>query len=125
MSDRPWHSKLHCRILAGLLLGIIYGVTAAAAGWVDFTSDWIAPVGMIFVNLLKLIAVPLVLASLVCGVASLSDLRKLSRIGGKTIAIYVTTTAIAVSIGLILVNVVKPGAWVPRDMRDRLQSGLS
>ncbi len=104
---------------------IIYGVTAAAAGWVDFTSDWIAPVGMIFVNLLKLIAVPLVLASLVCGVASLSDLRKLSRIGGKTIAIYVTTTAIAVSIGLILVNVVKPGAWVPRDMRDRLQSGLS
>ena len=92
-----------------------------AAGWVDFTADWISPFGTIFVNLLKLIAVPLVLSSLVCGVASLSDLRKLSRIGGKTITIYITTTAIAVSIGLIIVNVVKPGAWVPQDMRDRLQ----
>ncbi len=113
--------KLHWRILAGLVLGTIYGVAAAAAGWVDFTTDWISPFGTIFVNLLKLIAVPLVLASLVCGVASLSDLRKLSRIGGKTIAIYITTTVIAVSIGLIVVHVVKPGAWVPQDMRDRLQ----
>ena len=113
--------KLHWRILAGLVLGTIYGVAAAAAGWVDFTTAWISPFGTIFVNLLKLIAVPLVLASLVCGVASLSDLRKLSRIGGKTIAIYITTTVIAVSIGLIIVHVVKPGAWVPQDMRDRLQ----
>ena len=121
MSSTPWHKKLHWRILAGLALGIIYGVAAAVAGWVDFTADWISPFGTIFVNLLKLIAVPLVLSSLVCGVASLSDLRKLSRIGGKTIAIYITTTAIAVSIGLIIVNVVKPGAWVPQDMRDRLQ----
>ncbi len=121
MSGTPWHKKLHWRILAGLALGIIYGVAAAAAGWVDFTADWISPLGTVFVNLLKLIAVPLVLASLVCGVASLSDLRKLSRIGGKTIAIYITTTAIAVSIGLITVHVVKPGARVPQDMRDRLQ----
>ena len=121
MSGTPWHKKLHWRILAGLVLGIIYGVAAAAAGWVDFTADWISPFGTIFVNLLKLIAIPLVLSSLVCGVASLSDLRKLSRIGGKTIAIYITTTAIAVSIGLIIVNVVKPGAWVPQEMRDRLQ----
>ena len=121
MSSTAWHKKLHWRILAGLALGIIYGVAAAAAGWVDFTADWISPFGTIFVNLLKLIAVPLVLASLVCGVASLSDLRKLSRIGGKTIAIYITTTAIAVTIGLIIVHVVKPGARVPQDMRDRLQ----
>ena len=60
MGGTPWHKKLHWRILAGLVLGIIYGVTAAAAGWMDFTADWISPFGTIFVNLLKLIAVPLV-----------------------------------------------------------------
>ena len=121
VSRTSWFKKLHSKILAGLLLGVIYGAVAAAAGWVEFTVDWITPIGTIFVNLLKLIAVPLVLASLVCGVASLSDLKKLSRIGGKTIAIYVTTTAISVCIGLILVNVIKPGNRVPEKMRDRLQ----
>ena len=80
---KRWFNKLHWKILAGLFLGVIYGVVAAMNGWDQFTSDWITPIGFIFVNLLKLIAVPLVLASLVCGVASLSDLRKLSRIGGK------------------------------------------
>ena len=79
MSSTPWHKKLHWRILAGLALGIIYGVAAAVAGWVDFTADWISPFGTIFVNLLKLIAVPLVLSSLVCGVwwtISLSPISK-------------------------------------------------
>ena len=121
MSDSPWHRKLHWRIILGLLLGVVYGIIAANMGWVQSTSDWITPFGTIFVNLLKLIAVPLVLSSLVCGVASLSDLRQLSRIGGKTIAIYVITTAIAVCIGLVIVNVMQPGNQVPQDMRDRLQ----
>ncbi len=76
----PWYRKLHWKIIIGLVVGLIYGVIAAAAGWGQFTTDWIAPFGRIFINLLKLIAVPLVLASLVTGVASLSDLRKLSRI---------------------------------------------
>ena len=76
---------------------------------IDFTDNWIKPWGEIFVNLLKLIAVPLVFASLIKGVASLSNISKLSRIGGKTIAIYLTSTVIAVSIGLLLVNTVKPG----------------
>ncbi len=104
------------------MLGLVYGIVAAANGGGKFTADWIAPFGKIFINLLKLIAVPLVLASLITGVASLSDLRKLSRIGGKTIAIYLATTAVAVTIGLLLVNLLKPGHQVPADMRDRLQA---
>ncbi len=117
-----WHSKLHWRIIFGLIAGLIYGVAASAAGWSHFTANWITPFGTIFINLLKLIAVPLVLASLVTGVASLSDLRKLSRIGGKTLAIYLATTAISVTIGLLVVNVLQPGRTVPQEMRQRLQA---
>ena len=88
---------------------------ASKLAWVEFTSDWIKPLGTIFVNLLKLIAVPLVFASLIKGVASLSDISKLSRIGGKTIVIYLISTVIAVSIGLVLVNIVKPGDGFDKD----------
>ena len=115
-----WHHQSHWRILAALGLGLVYGVVAALAGWGGFTSDWIAPFGTIFLRLLLLIAVPLVLASLITGIASLSDLSKLSRIGGKTIAIYVATTLIALVIGLVLVNVIGPGEQVPDRLRDRL-----
>ena len=112
---------LHWRIIIGLTLGLIYGIVAASNGWGSFTSDWIAPFGTIFMSLLKLIAVPLVLASLITGVASLSDLKELSRIGGKTIGIYVGTTAVAVTIGLISVNMLKPGDKVPDQMKEKLQ----
>lgn len=120
-----WYRKLHWQIIAGLVLGLIYGVVAAANGWGEFTADWIAPFGTVFLNALKLIAVPLVLASLVTGVASLSDLRKLSRIGGKTIAIYLATTTMAVVLGLLLVNVVRPGAQVPPEMRLELEQAYA
>ena len=114
--------ELHWKIIIGLILGLLFGVTAASQGWGGFTNDWIAPFGKIFINLLKLIAVPLVLSSLITGVASLSDLKKLSRIGGKTITIYITTTAIAVTIGLIAVNILEPGSTVPEDMKIKLQN---
>lgn len=116
-----WYKKLHWQILIGLVLGLIYGIVAASAGWADFTSDWIAPFGTIFLNLLKLIAVPLILASLVVGVASLGDLKKLSRIGGKTLGIYVVTTTIALVLGLTLVNTLQPGNTVPDEMQTQLQ----
>ena len=118
----PWYKKLHWKIIIGLVLGLVYGLTAASAGWGAFTSAWISPFGTIFINLLKLIAVPLVLSSLITGVASLSDLKKLSRIGGKTLTIYIGTTVVAVTIGLILVNVLQPGENVPPEMRDQLQT---
>ena len=113
--------KLHWQIIIGLILGLIYGIIAANNGWGPFTAAWIAPLGTIFINLLKLIAVPLVLSSLITGVASLSDLKKLSRIGGKTIAIYVGTTAVAVTIGLVSVNIIQPGDRVPDQMKEKLQ----
>ena len=106
---------LHWKIIIGMVLGVVYGLIANQLGWVDFTNDWIKPWGKIFVNLLKLIAVPLVFASLIKGVASLSDISKLSRIGGKTIAIYLVSTVIAVTIGLLLVNTVKPGEGFDKD----------
>lgn len=121
----PWYKKLHWQIIIGLVLGLIYGVFAAAVGWDEFTSDWIAPFGTIFLNLLKLIAIPLIIASLIAGVASLSDLKKLSRIGGKTIALYVATTVIALVVGLTYVNVLQPGKTVPVEMRKQLQQTYS
>ena len=103
---------LHWKIIIGLVAGLIYGSFSASAGWGSFTTDWVAPFGTIFINLLKLIAVPLVFASLVTGVASLSDTKKLSRIGGKTITIYILTTTISVAIGLLLVNSFQPGGHI-------------
>ena len=101
---------LHWKIIIGMLLGVVYGLIASKLLWTDFTNDWIKPWGVIFVNLLKLIAVPLVFASLVKGVASLSDISRLSRIGAKTIAFYLISTVVSVAIGLVLVNVIKPGS---------------
>ena len=112
--------QLHWKIIIGLVLGTIYGIASAVNGWSDFTSDFISPFGTIFLNLLKLIAVPLVVSSLITCVASLSDTTKLSRIGWKTIALYISTTAVAVSIGLILVNVLQPGSLVPDNFQETL-----
>ena len=112
--------QLHWKIIIGLVLGTIYGIASAVKGWSGFTSDFISPFGTIFLNLLKLIAVPLVVSSLITGVASLSDTTKLSRIGWKTIALYISTTAVAVSIGLILVNVLQPGSLVPDNFQETL-----
>ena len=114
--------QIHWKIIIGLVLGTIYGIASAINGWSDFTSDFISPFGTIFLNLLKLIAVPLVVSSLITGVASLSDTKKLSRIGWKTIALYISTTAVAVSIGLILVNVLEPGSYIPESYQESLSS---
>ena len=119
---------LHWKIIIGMVFGVIYGLIASKYGWVNFTDNWIKPWGTIFVNLLKLIAVPLVFASLIKGVASLSDISKLSRIGGKTIVIYLTSTVIAVSIGLLLVNTVKPGDGFDKDSvtkTEQIEEGAS
>ncbi len=104
-----------------MVLGVFYGLLASKMGWVDFTNDWIKPWGKIFINLLKLIAVPLVFASLIKGVSSLSDISKLSRIGGKTIGIYLFTTVVAVTFGLLLVNIIQPGTSFSEEKRIELK----
>ncbi len=121
-SDMLWYKKLHWQIIIGLVLGLMYGIVSAAMGWGQFTENWIGPFGTIFLRSLFLIAVPLVLASLITGVASLSDTRKLSRIGGRTIGIYIGTTVVALIIGIALVNLLKPGNTVPEDVRTELQA---
>ena len=121
----PWYRTAHWQIIAGLVLGIAFGLGAASLGGVAFVDRWVAPFGTIFINALKLIAVPLVLASLVTGVASLSDLRKLSRIGSRTIAIYLLTTTVAVTIGLVVVNVMQPGHFIPAGLRDQLMASYA
>lgn len=112
---------LHWQILIGMALGVAWGITASSLGLVTFTRDWIQPFGTIFINLLKLIAVPLVLVSLIVGVSSLSDISKLSRIGTKTIALYLFTTVLAVSLGLVLVNVFEPGNAFSPEKREEFK----
>ena len=104
---------LHWKILIGMLLGVIFGflmlqIELGAA----FIAAWIKPLGTIFVKLLKLIAVPLILASLIKGISDLKDISKFASIGLKTIVIYVLTTVVAISIGLTLVNIFNPGDGV-------------
>tara|TARA_B100000900_G_scaffold400088_1_gene403343 strand:- start:230 stop:1525 length:1296 start_codon:yes stop_codon:yes gene_type:complete len=108
---------LHWKIIIGMTLGVIFGLLAITIGWDQFTSDWIKPFGTIFINLLKLIAVPLVFASLIKGVASLSDISKLSRIGSRTIALYLTSTVLAVTTGLLIVNTIQPGKYFSEEKR--------
>jgi Na+/H+-dicarboxylate symporter len=104
---------LHWKILIGMLLGLIFGfLMLQIEGGSGFTKAWIKPLGTIFVKLLKLIAVPLILASLIKGISDLKDISKFASIGVKTIIIYVVTTVIAISIGLTLVNVFNPGDGV-------------
>ncbi len=117
-----WYRKLHWQIILGMILGLIYGIAAAQFQWTGFATNWVVPFGDIFMNLLKLIAVPLILTSLVAGVASLSDFKKLSRMGGKTISLYIATTAVAVTIGLLVVNTLKPGKNLPPEIRKELKA---
>ncbi len=107
---------LHWQVLIGLAVGVIYAWMSITFGWNEFTVDFIKPFGDIFINVLKLIAVPLVLFSIMSGVASLGDPAKLGRLGIKTVTTYVLTTMTAVIVGLFLVNLMQPGARVSEDL---------
>ncbi len=109
---------LHWQILLGMLVGVVVGLLMSnMEGGKEIIRDWIKPFGSIFINALKLIAVPLILASLIKGVSDLKDISKLSKMGGRTIFIYILTTIMAVSIGLLLVNVIKPGNSISETTR--------
>ena len=112
---------LHWKIIIGMVLGTIFGITASSFGLIEFTNYWIKPWGIIFVNLLKLIAIPLVFVSIVKGVSSLKDISKLSSIGSKTIGLYLISTAFSVTIGLVLVNLISPGNSISEEKSSELK----
>ncbi|MGD2005165.1 MAG: dicarboxylate/amino acid:cation symporter [Flavobacteriaceae bacterium] len=112
---------LHWKILIGMFAGILFGVFFSRLSFgPTFVSDWIKPFGTIFINSLKLIAMPLILGSLIKGVSDLKDISKLSVMGGRTIGIYICTTVIAVVLGLLLVNLIEPGKQIGEDTREEL-----
>ena len=112
---------LHWQILLGMAAGVIFALLMTNFSWgADFISDWIKPFGNIFINALKLIAVPLILASLIKGISDLKDISKLSKMGTRTILIYVSTTVIAVTIGLVMVNLIQPGDAISESTRNDL-----
>jgi len=112
---------LHWKIIIGMVLGTIFGILASNFGLIEFTNYWIKPWGIIFVNLLKLIAIPLVFVSIVKGVSSLKDISKLSSIGSKTIGLYLISTAFSVTIGLVLVNLISPGNSISEEKSSELK----
>jgi Na+/H+-dicarboxylate symporter len=119
-------SFLTLYILIAMALGVVWALISGKFGWNDFTSDWIDPFGTIFINCLKFIAVPLVLFSIITGVAGMGDPAKLGRIGGKTLGLYLFTTFFSISMGLILVNLFSPGTQTNEKTRlkNRLQYEL-
>ena len=118
---------LHWQILLGMLFGVLFGILAVFAGKSEvitklfdptqFVVNWIKPFGTIFIRLLKLIAIPLIIASLIKGIADLKDISKLAKMGGRTVIIYLLTTLVAVTLGLILVNLIKPGSTIKEETR--------
>lgn len=117
---------LHWKILIGMALGVLFGTFLSfIPNGSEFIKDYIKPFGTIFINLLKLIAIPLILASLIKGVSDLKDISKLSQMGGRTILTYLITTLTAVSIGLVLVNLIQPGKSISVETRNELVEAYS
>ncbi|MFK8104011.1 MAG: dicarboxylate/amino acid:cation symporter [Saprospiraceae bacterium] len=117
---------LHWQILLGMLLGIAFGYLMSTFEWGPaFIRSWIKPIGQIFINLLKLIAIPLIIASLIKGISDLKDIAKFKQIGGRTILIYLMTTVVAISIGLLAVNIIQPGEGISEETLGQLTSAYS
>lgn len=115
---------LHWQIIIGMLLGVVFGffMVQLGDGAVQFTTDYIKPIGRIFINLLKLIAIPLIIASLIKGISDLKDIAKFRTIGVRTLIIYVLSTVIAISIGLAVVNIIQPGNGLSPELMAQMSS---
>ena len=117
--------QLHSKVLIGLLAGVLFGVIAGQCGFSGFVSSYIKPIGSGFIKLISMVVIPLVFASLLVGTSSLSDVRKLGRIGAKTMAYFLCTTIIALCIGLLLANTLRPGVGLSEEARTKLTQGSS
>ena len=114
---------LHWQIIIGMTSGILFGLLMTSFSWgATFVGDWIAPFGTIFIRLLKLIAIPLIFTSLVKGIADLKDISSFRYIGVRTILFYISTTVAAITIGLLMVNTIRPGSGVSPETIEELTS---
>lgn len=116
---------LHFRILLGMAIGLAVGFLALTVGADWFVIDWIKPFGTVFINALKMIAVPLIIASLIKGISDLKDLSSLSAMGGRTVALYLCTTAVAVTLGLVIAKVANPAGGIDAETRDALAASAA
>ncbi len=115
--------ELHWQIMIGMVLGLFFGFGMTYLDWgKEFVTNWISPFGTVFIKLLKLIAVPLILASLIKGISDLKDISKFRDIGLRTIGIYMGTTTVAIILGLVLVNTVQPGNGISEETINKLTS---
>ena len=113
--------SLVAKIGIGMLLGVIIGLLAIFFSGNELVLNWVKPFGTIFISMLKLIAIPLILVSLIDGISNMTDTSKLSRIGGKTLGLYVSTTVLAITIALLLANFVNPGSYISVEKRTELK----
>ncbi|MFZ1581203.1 MAG: cation:dicarboxylase symporter family transporter, partial [Saprospiraceae bacterium] len=119
------HLALHWKILIGMILGLLIGIAFSHFDLQEFVKFWIKPFGIIFINLLKLIAIPLILVSLIKGIVDLHDISKFKVMGIRTFIFYIATTVTAVCIGLLLVNIIKPGNNVSQETITQMASNFS
>ncbi len=117
---KPHRIAAHWQILIGMAAGVVAGFLAINFGGTQFVIDWIKPIGVIFIRLLKLVAVPMIITSLVTGIAGLGDITRLSTMGLRTVMLYLATTVCAITVGLAIVNVVKPGDRIDEATRTKL-----
>ncbi len=103
LNSKPWYFKLHWQVLIALVVGVAFGWLAPTA------SERIGFLGDLFLRLLKMIIIPLIFTSLVSGVASLGSARSVGRVGMRTVVYYTLSTTLAITVGLTLVNIIKPG----------------
>ena len=116
----PLRIAAHWQILIGMVVGLLIGAAANAVGSQQLVIDWLKPFGVIFINLLKLVAIPMIITSLITGVSNLGDISRLSGMGLRTVVLYLLTTVVAVTVGLVVVNLVKPGNAVDESTRVKL-----
>jgi proton glutamate symport protein len=118
--------QLYTKILIGLIAGVATGTLANALGllWLQDLLQRLEPIGTVFIRLIMMIVIPLIVASLILGTASLGDIRRLGRLGGKTVAFYLFTTAAAVTMGLLVSNVIRPGSGIDATTRDEIAAAF-
>ncbi len=121
-SSKKPRLALHWQILLAMVAGVAFGFLAANLGWKEHVQNWLSPFGTIFINMLKLIAIPLIITSLIKGVSDLQDISKFSKMGGRTILLYLCTTVFAVSTGLLIANVIGPGRQLTDETRSAMLS---